>query len=344
MSKPRSCNECGLVLPANDFEGLCPVCLLRGVLERQPSTCDESHDEKADRHIREQLELWGNVIEKKIGQGGCGAVYLTRTRVGDSVALKVMRPVAAGCEETAMKRFEREIALTRQLRHSHIVELLEAGNIGPIHYFTMTYYPTGSVANLMMKHGGRLPLHVAGRIILDVLDGMAYAHQTVVDAICEDGTAEKKIGVVHRDLKPSNILLSGTDDCPIAIIADFGLAKAYDIAGYSGFTDSLVHFGGTVPFAPPEQAFEFKRVKPVGDVWAAAATFYNMLTGFYPRTPQPGLTPQEVMVRCPIVPIRVRDADVPEKVASVIDHALAERIADRIQTMTEFRQELERVF
>lgn len=342
MSEQQTCPECGLEMPADAPAGLCPACLLRGALGGLPTTRPEPEDEQADSQIREALAHKHYSIDTKVGQGGCGAVYRARTRLGDRVALKVMLPKVTG-EETALKRFEREVALTRQLHHRFIVEVLEAGQCGSIHYFTMTYYPSGSVAHRMMKHGGKLSLFDGGRIILQVLEGLASAHQTVVEAAREDGTVEKRTGVVHRDLKPTNILLAGAEDCPIAIIADFGLAKAYDIAGYSGITDSQVYFGGTIPFAPREQAFEFKRVKPVSDVWSAGATLYNMLTGRYPRDPQPGLTPQEIMVRCPIVPIRERDPDIPLAVARVIDHALANRIADRIQTVMEFRQELERV-
>jgi serine/threonine protein kinase len=286
----------------------------------------------------------GLVVVEKLGQGGNGAVYLVRENgTHQCFALKIMRPrPGVVVTNTDMERFEREVTVTSQLRHQNIVEILWSGHVESLPYFVMQYYAAGSVRSLMKRRGGKLPLTEAGGILLQVLIGLEYAHAQPVQVVQDDGSPRTAIGIVHRDLKPSNVLLSGCAPEWMAVVSDFGLAKAYDIAGFSGVTDSRT-FGGTFRFTPREQAFDFKRVKPVSDVWSAAATLYNMVTGAFPRDPREGLTPHEVVVRCPVVPIRFRDSNIPACVASVVDCALADRISERIPTAREFRMELERV-
>lgn len=101
-------------------------------------------------------------------------------------------------------------------------------------YLVMELCTGGSVDDLMARQGGKLPAPEATRIILDALDGLAYAHQQ---------------GIVHRDLKPHNVLL-GADGR--AKIADLGLAKSFVTAGLTGLTETT-EWQGTVPFMPRGQ-------------------------------------------------------------------------------------------
>ncbi len=108
---------------------------------------------------------------------------------------------------------------------------------------------------------------------------------------------------VHRDLKPQNILLHEEQGQLIAKISDFGLAKHLEQAGFSGMT-ATGRRGGTCAYMPREQLTDFKRAEPVSDVWSLAATFYNMLTGSYPRDFGAGRDPIEVILQDEPISIR----------------------------------------
>jgi serine/threonine protein kinase len=125
----------------------------------------------------------------------------------------------------------------------------------------------------------------------------------------------------------------------VAKVSDFGLAKSFQKAGFSGMTATGAA-AGTYPFMPREQLTNFKFVKPVSDVWSMGATFYFLLTGQFPRDFRRGADPVEVILRGGIVPMRKRDARIPRKVAEVIDRAVADKSNDRYQTAAEFRQAL----
>ncbi|HET9314710.1 MAG TPA: protein kinase, partial [Vicinamibacteria bacterium] len=159
---------------------------------------------------------------------------------------------------------------------------------------------------------------------LQALAGLAHAHAR---------------GVVHRDLKPENLLLGG-DDARVKI-ADFGLAKSFEQAGWSGLTATGA-VAGTLFFMPREQLTSFRVVRPVSDVWSMAATLYFLLTRQYARDFRPGQDPLQVILGGGVVPIRARDPRIPETVARVIDRALADDPEQRYPTAAEFRADLER--
>lgn len=269
----------------------------------------------------------GYRIKKRIGIGGFGAVYLAeRESDGKRVALKVMLARVA-VNDIARSTFSKEIGLLKELRHGHVVELLDSGSAGGAFYFVMEHCPGGSVAAYMDANGGKLLPSVALPIMVQATRGLAFAHEK---------------GVVHRDLKPSNILLSGTPVKPIAKIADMGLAKYFDKAGFSGMTVTGA-YAGTPFFMPKEQLTNFKYVEPVTDVWSLGATFYCMLTGQTPRDYPKGVDPMEVILRGEIVPIGKRDATIPRALAAVLDKAIQANPKDRYQDAGEVLAELKNV-
>ncbi len=267
------------------------------------------------------------VIERKLGEGGMGVVYLVHHQTtGEPAALKIMLPRVA-VDERAVRLFEREMEVTRQLHHPNIVEFYDHGVSGSMFYFLMEFCPDGSVDRLMDQYGGRLPLKVALPIMLDALNGLAYAHEQ---------------GYVHRDLKPQNILLVKSNGRQVAKLGDMGMAKNFQEAGLSGFTQTG-QFAGTFPFMPREQVVNYKYYRPVSDVWAMGATLYNMLTGAYPREHRRGQDPMVAILQGEVIPIRKRDASIPRPAAEVIDRCLAREPRDRYQDAGEMRRALERV-
>lgn len=284
------------------------------------------------------LAIQGYNIIKLLGRGGFGEVYLAQhNNSGKFIALKVMLP-ASMADESAVQKFLRETENTKVLQHPHVIQVIDYGFFEDIFFFTMEYCPGGNVLDLMAKYGGKLPVNIAVPIILQVLNGLEYSHNAEIPYVkLKDGGFGKGKGLVHRDLKPGNILLNYTDDKITAKIADYGLAKAFDLAGLSGQTLSGSQ-AGTPAFIPRQQLLNFKYVKLEVDVWATAASLYYMLTGEFPRnlTGDPFLA---VLQNDP-VPMRQRHANIPKKLAEVIDLGLVEKPEIYFKSAVDFKSAL----
>ena len=285
----------------------------------------------------------GYEIVKELGRGGMGAVYLAkRQETGQQVALKVMLPkVAAG--ERATEGFLREAVNTKALQHPNVVRLWDSGCSQGTFFLTLEFCDGGSVDRLMARRGGKLSIDEARPIILQALDGLHYAHNAEVPHVkLKDGSLGRGRGLVHRDLKPQNIFLSTAGGSQTAKLGDYGLAKAFDMAGLSGHT-CTGEVAGTPQFMPRQQVLKFKDVRPEADVWAIAATLYNMLTLCYPRDFPKGRDPWQCILETSVVPIRRRNAAIPSKLAEVIDHALIDEPEIGFKSAAEFKQALVRV-
>jgi serine/threonine protein kinase len=153
-----------------------------------------------------------------------------------------------------------------------------------------------------------------------------------------DGSFGKGQGLIHRDLKPGNIFLANVGGKQVAKVGDYGLAKAFDLAGLSGqtLTGSAV---GTLGFMSRQQVIDFKYAKPEVDVWAAAACLYAMLTGCLPRNLQ-GQDPFVAVLQCDAVPICDRTSAIPKPLAKVIDLALIDNPDIYYKSATDFKQAL----
>ena len=265
-------------------------------------------------------------IEKLLGRGGFGAVYLARRRAdGLHVAVKTMIPRAAG-NERFRRGFLREIESTTRIRHEHIVEVLAQGEAGLGFYFILEYCPGGNLAELMKQNGGKLSLPQAAPLMIQALQGLSAAHQH---------------GFVHRDLKPANLLLTGEGGRTLKI-ADFGLAKEFEKAGLSGMTRTGTA-AGTPYFMAREQLINFKYVRPVTDVWGMAATFYHLLTGCFVYDFAPGDDALAVVLSGQPVPLGDRDPTLPRRFIDVVQRALALDVNERYPSGAEFLQALQAV-
>jgi eukaryotic-like serine/threonine-protein kinase len=265
----------------------------------------------------------GYEIVRRLGVGGQGMVYLVK-RCSDQkeLALKVMLARKKGVTEMDVKRFQREMDVCKELRHPCIVTFEDQGYENGLFYFTMEYCKGGSVHDLLSRRGGLLSVSEAFPIMLQALDGLAYAHNK---------------GFVHRDLKPGNILL----DCAgLAKVSDFGMAKNFEQAGLSGFTVAG-EYGGTPPFMPKEQITDYKHVKPVSDVFSLGATFYNMLTGEYVYDFEKDAEPLRAILDDKIIPIRKR-RELPTKLTEIIDRAIASDPEKRYANAGDMRKALKR--
>jgi TolB-like protein/tRNA A-37 threonylcarbamoyl transferase component Bud32 len=247
-------------------------------------------------------------IERQLGQGGMATVYLAQDlRHRRKVALKVLRPELAAT--LGVERFLREIEVAANLQHPHILPLFDSGEAGGFLFYVMPYIE-GESLRAKLERGGELAVAEAAKVLRDIVDALAYAHQH---------------GVVHRDIKPDNVLLSGRH----ALVTDFGVAKAVSEAtGHQALTTAGVALG-TPMYMAPEQATAAPHVDFRADLYAVGVMAYEMLTGHPPFT---GPSPQAILaahVTEAAKPITTIRQTIPAPLAQLVMQCLEKRPADR---------------
>jgi hypothetical protein len=306
---------------------------------------------EANSGNRDLVGIAGYRVIRELGKGGFGAVYLAEhEKSRRQVALKVMLPEVAA-DERSKELFLREMRNTKALKHPHVVNLIDSGCSHGTFFCTLEYCDGGSVDKLFgTRERKALSLHEAVPIILQALDGLEYAHNAPIPEVrLADGRIVPGRGLVHRDLKPHNLFLHGSGSERVAKVADYGLAKAFDAAGLSGQTRSgaavsgqkqIGEVAGTPVFMPRQQVIDYKYARPDVDVWAMAASLYNMLTNRYPRDFVRGKDVWLTVLTTDPVPIRKRDPAIPEKLAELLDWALDDAKELHYKTAVEFKKAL----
>jgi serine/threonine protein kinase len=204
----------------------------------------------------------------------------------------------------------------------------------------MEYCAGGTVDQLMETQGGKLPIDEASEIALQALAGLDYAHNADVPyAEQADGAMGKGKGIIHRNISPKNLFLGATEQPRVVKIGDYSLSKAFDMAGLGGCTRTGMTFAKPV-FVPRQQVVDFKYTQPDADVWAVAASLYNMITGHTPRDFPRGKDPWQVVLNTSPVIIRARDRTLPERLAQVIDYALDDSKGLHFKSAAEFKKAL----
>ena len=321
---------------ASGAEYICKRCREKGTFTPQDIISDILWKTPAEEPASGPLSIEGYHIHSMIAQGGMGGIYkATDTRTGRIVAIKTMLPQVAADPEN-VQTFQREIHVTSQLRHPHIVRLLKHGNVRGAFYCVLEFVDGVDLGQLIEEQG-HLTLNDAAPLMLKTLAGLAYAHQAPITANTGGGQTKKFRGVVHRDLKPQNILLTRKDGVWFPKISDFGISKSFESAGLTNLTvagDVL----GTPMYWPREQITHYKYLNPATDVFSIAAVFYEALTGKWVREGFEELLDRckrhqfsptipdymGVITRNPVIPIRQRNPSIPEAVAGVIERALKE--------------------
>ena len=221
----------------------------------------------------------------------------------------------------------REIEVAAALDHPNIVHFLASGTNNGAVYMITEYVEGSDAARLADAQGGRLPFRQGIDIVAQGLDALAYAHAK---------------GYIHRDIKESNILISGTEPNFTAKLTDFGLAKSFTQSGMSGIT-MAGDMAGTFAYMPPEQIRDFRNVRPTSDLYAIGMTAYSLLAGdtaldLGPQNDIAGTV--RAIFEGQIIPLRQRVPEVPERVAEVIERALAKDPANRWQSAAAMRTAL----
>ena len=233
------------------------------------------------------------------------------------VAVKVLRPELAAT--LGAELFLREIGIAANLNHPHILPLFDSGEADGFLYYVMPYVEGESLRERLDREE-KLSVDDGIRLTDQVASALTYAHEQ---------------GVVHRDIKPENILLAGDQ----AIVADFGIARAIQVAGGERLTGTGLAIG-TPAYMSPEQAMGEENVDGRSDVYALGCVVYETVSG---RTPFEGSTPQALLAKhvADTVPgLRASDPAIPVFVERAVEKALAKEPADRFQSPSAFAEAL----
>jgi serine/threonine-protein kinase len=248
------------------------------------------------------------VIEGELHGGGMSRVFFGRdAKLGRKIVAKVLPPGLGA--EVSLGRFQQEIRLAAQLRHPHIVPLLESGEAAGCLYYTMPLIEGESLRD-RLRRDGKLPVPVALRLATEIADALGYAHG---------------LGIIHRDIKPGNVLI----DSGHAIVTDFGIARALSDAATATITRPGTVIG-TPAYMSPEQALSGGVVDARSDIYSLGCVLYEMLYGALPFAGAVAFGPAE----------RASQARVPARVRAVVARAMASRPVERFQSAQEMHEAL----
>jgi serine/threonine protein kinase len=264
-------------------------------------------------------------IEREIGTGGMGTVYLaTHLGLERPVAVKIIRREFAGDADVA-DRFLREARTMAKLRHPNAAMIFDAGNLPDGRHFIVMEFVEGETLSQALARQGRFSATQAVDIATQICDVLEEAH---------------RLGIVHRDLKPSNILLGKRGVC----VLDFGVAKVLASSAESTHTHASTGSGqivGTPRYMSPEQCLG-QRVGARSDLYSLGILLYEMLAGRPPFVDplQSALLVKQATAPAPPLP-RLRQ-DIPRPLALAVHTLLAKRPEDRPRTAALAKLLLER--
>ena len=231
-------------------------------------------------HLAEGVRVSGFIIERPLGAGGMGQVYLALDeRLGRKVALKILPPGDA--DDDARSRFLREAKALARVEHPNVVRVFASGEDGETAWMALEVVDGEPLSSL--ASGEPLDEETSCALMAQVARGLAAVHA---------------VGVVHRDVKPENLLV---DNDAVVKIVDFGVALLAD-PGSGGFTTRKGVVVGTPHFMSPEQA-RGATVDARSDAWAVGATLYSLLTArppFYGDNDEPDLDILARVLREPV--------------------------------------------
>ena len=268
-------------------------------------------------------------VERRLGQGGMGEVYLARhLLMGRRCALKVMAP-ALSANPDALGRFNREATNASRISHPNVCAVYDFGlTADGLVYLAMELVDGATLAELAGL-GEPMPVSRATALVTQAAAGLQAAHD---------------LGIVHRDLKLDNIMVTSGDRSTVKLV-DFGIAKAME--GIGDASQRVTQSGfvvGTPEYMAPEQ-LAGDPLDGRADQYALALVFYRLVTGQLPfaadsaqETLVQRLTssPRPLASACP-------EAWFPDGLQEVLDVALARKPRDRYATVTDFARALEAV-
>ena len=310
----------------------CPRCEV--CYEDEVATCPQ--DEAGTKHTLPGGRLLNSryLLEKRLGRGAMGQVYLARDQnlLTRRVAVKTVRPDILSDEDLqegeAIARFEREARSAASIRHPNVVDVTDFGKSPDGVFFLVMEYVEGESLYHLLRREGTVTPQRAAAIMRQVVDGVEAAHDA---------------GILHRDLKPANIFLmqqkrkTGSDDGFVKV-GDFGLAKIVnpdrsDVTSASGPASRGII--GTPEYMAPEQMQPEVALDARADIYALGTIAYHMLGG---RPPFTGNITQLIAQKLTQTPplLSTLRSDLSDEIEATLMKALAVEPNDRPASATEW--------
>ena len=257
------------------------------------------------------------IVEKLLGKGGMGAVYLLRSAAGGRYAVKIMIPPEGELAEREFrKRFAREAYFAMKIRHRNLIAVYDVGEDPEtgLCYIIMDYVSGGNLTGLLHERG-RLGIGEAVELAVQIASALNLAHE---------------FGVVHRDLKPDNIMF---DADGVPKLSDLGIAKFADDSSTATSVTSTGIVMGTPAYMAPEQMVDSHQVDARADIYSLGMVLYEMLTGERPHGNSSMLELVAKAVKGVELPsVRTLRPEVPPELAKVIASMCSSRPEKRPPT------------
>ena len=267
-------------------------------------------------------ELGNYQIEKLLGAGGMGEVYLARdTKLGRLVALKVL-PLPFVVDGDRLSRFQREARALSALNHPNLVTIYEVGEDQGLHFIAMELVEGKTLSSFRDK----LTLKELLPIVAQVAEALGAAHQS---------------GIIHRDVKPDNVMVRPDG---YAKVLDFGLVKLTEVKSAPGVTahTQLGVAMGTLAYMSPEQA-SGEAVDHRTDIWSLGVVLYELATGQKPFSAETRQATINAILSMPPTPVTTIAPSLPPDLDRILNKALDKDRELRYQTASDFRADLRRL-
>ncbi len=256
----------------------------------------------ADNAVSGRRVVGNYVIERELGRGGMGVVYLaTHAQLSDRrYAVKLFSAVATA---DAVEQCRREVEAIGKSRHANLLYAIDAGSHEGNPYLVTEFLEGRDIARILRDRGA-LPVSAACEIGRQMALGLDFAHAN---------------GIIHRDIKPQNAIVQ--PNCQVKIL-DLGLASVRDASGTDAQSESVV---GTPPYMPPEQWHRGTTPKVAADIYSLGCTLFEMLVGRppFPFSEYPDVASQRG-AHLAVAPPKLADVapHVPGDVARLVDRCL----------------------
>lgn len=261
-------------------------------------------------------------IEREIGRGGMGFVYLASdTALQRDVAVKLIPPEFAQ-SDVKLARFLRESRSAAKLSHPGIVPIYFAGVEDGIAFIAMEYVRGHTLTDFLRdRSGDPTPPRRATEIVRDCASALAHAHGR---------------GLIHRDVKPDNIMI---DEDGRVRIMDFGLARSMELSDTAKITEQGVYLG-TPDYSSPEQV-EAREIDGRSDLYSLGVLYYELLCGSTPFSAESPYRLFHKILNDEPQPVHEANPLVPLSCAGIVSKLLCKRPDDRYQTADELIADLE---
>ncbi|MGH7598367.1 MAG: serine/threonine-protein kinase, partial [bacterium] len=306
--------------PQRDNEQSTTSKQLSAISDQSPVTSNPS--QPSEDHASAGHQVLGRyVIERKIGKGAMGNIYLALDpKLDRRVVLKTVCFNLAASETdtlTLKDRVYREARAIAKLGHPNIVVVYDVEDDRDMSYIVMEHIEGRDIRQVLANEH-RFDITRAIKIVSQVCGALDYAHQA---------------GIIHRDIKPSNIMLLPGDK---AKVTDFGIAKIAD-----NFSLTLPgHVLGTPSYMAPEQ-FEGMDIDGRADIFSLGVVFYELVTGCRPFAGNSLASLAYKIVHKMHIPPSLQNVELPLEIDAIVGRALAKNPEERYATAMEFREALQ---